>query len=152
MGKLRDVEYLVSWVRSQFMFPQFQLGFLGAIPVPEVRSRNSLFMEDRVRRPWPIRALYWGQLTNQRPSCLPISRPDHAGAQFQMCRRFETNFGFRHRPGLGWLYLTGLEVWWKCFPAIQMGNRPRMIGNNDRNLLDNICRTSFPSIWPSLSM
>ena len=102
MGKYRDLEHLVSWVRSQFMFPQFQLEFLGAIPVPEVRSRNSLFMEDRVRLSRPIRALYWGQLTNQRPSCHPISRPDHAGAQFQMCRRFETHFGFRHWPGLAW--------------------------------------------------
>ena len=82
------------------MFPQFQLEFLEAIAVPEVRSRNSLFMEDDGWSAQPIRGQYWGKLTNQRPSYEPISRPGRAGAQFQMCRRFEKHFGFRHR--LAW--------------------------------------------------
>ena len=100
MGKWRDVEHFVSWVRSQFMFPQFQLDFLGAIPVPEVRSRNSLFMEGRVRLSQPIRALYWGQLTNQRPSCRPSAALTMLGLNFKCAEGLRPILG--SDTGLAW--------------------------------------------------
>ena len=72
-----------------------QLEFLEAIAVPEAGSRYSLLVLARSaganQRP------VWGPSDQSEAKPSPQQPPCRAGAQFQMCRGFETNFGSRHR-------------------------------------------------------